>query len=161
PLNKNGRLIVLRVAECEPRGLLHTIAHWDLVPVRGRDDLLADVVSAAVLPDGERRRIDSVRAYWREARPLIHDAIKPMTSFTGREDLLLGIDGALWSGRAAAVTQPATPTGMGGIGKSTLAREYAWQAKEGYAGVWWLHAEKAKDSGTWDGIEHGLVALGD
>jgi hypothetical protein len=32
PLNRKGRLIVLRVGHCAPRGLLRTIAYWDLVP---------------------------------------------------------------------------------------------------------------------------------
>jgi hypothetical protein len=55
PLNKKGRLIVLRAAECEPKGLLRTIAYWDLVSVRD-DGLLADIVKAAIMPDAERRR---------------------------------------------------------------------------------------------------------
>jgi hypothetical protein len=42
PLNRKGRLIVLRAAECEPKGLLRTIAYWDLTPVRDRDDLLTE-----------------------------------------------------------------------------------------------------------------------
>src|SRR6202165_74004 len=33
PLNKKGRLILLRVGECEPKGLLAGLAYWDLVPV--------------------------------------------------------------------------------------------------------------------------------
>ena len=39
PLNRKGRLIVLRAAECEPKGLLRIIAYWDLESVRDRDDL--------------------------------------------------------------------------------------------------------------------------
>jgi hypothetical protein len=132
------------------------------VPVRNRDDLLADIVMAAIMPDADRRLAPAAR-HWREARPLIHEAIKPTSSFTGRDSHLLRIDGALWSGRqeAAAITQPAAVTGLGGIGKSTLAREYAWQAQEGYAGVWWLNAASDEDAVSWDGVEQGLVDLGD
>ncbi len=162
PLNRKGRLIVLRAAECEPRGLLRTIAYWDLVKVRNDDDRLANIVKAAIMPDADRRLAPGAR-YWREARPLIHEAIKPTPSFTGRDGHLLKIDGALWSGKqeAAAITQPAAVTGLGGIGKSTLAREYAWQAQEGYAGVWWLNAASDKDAVSWEGVEQGLVDLGD
>ena len=163
PLNRRGRLIVLRCAECEPRGLLRTIAYWDLVPIRHDDDLLTDIVRAAIMPDAERRRIDPGNPHWREARALLHEAIKPTPSFTGRESQLFKIDGALWSGKdvAAAITQPAAVTGLGGVGKSTLAREYAWRAQDGYAGVWWLNAASDENSATWDGVEQGLVHLGD
>jgi tetratricopeptide (TPR) repeat protein len=160
PLNRRRRLILLRVAECEPKGLLCTIGYWDLVSVSGRDDLLATIVKTAIMPDAERRGGND---YWRKARPLLHDHIKPTASFTGREAELLKIDNALWSGKveAAAITQPTAVTGLGGIGKSTLAREYGWRAQEGYAGVWWLDAASDKDALTWEGVEQGLVAIGD
>ncbi len=163
PLNKRARLIIFRCAECAPRGLLRTIAYWDLVPVRDCDELLKDIVNAAIMPEAERRYIDIVDAYWRQSQPLIHYAIKPTSSFTGRETALQRINDALWSSEdgAAAITQPAAVTGLGGIGKSTLAREYAWQTRDSYAGVWWLNAERSKDSEAWEGIEHGLVELGD
>ena len=44
--------------------------------------------------------------------------------------------------------------GLGGVGKSTLAIQYAWENRERYAGVWWLGAD------TQAGIVDGLVALG-
>ena len=34
PLNRNGRLIVMRIAECVPGGLFTALAYWDLVPLR-------------------------------------------------------------------------------------------------------------------------------
>src|SRR5262249_43097609 len=39
PLNSSARLIMLRVNECTPRGLLTGLAYWDLVPIRDRPDL--------------------------------------------------------------------------------------------------------------------------
>jgi hypothetical protein len=83
PLNRSSRLIVLRAAECEPNGLLRTIAYWDLAPIRDRDDLLTDIVKAAIMPDAERRHIGAAGLHWREARALLHEAIKPTPSFTG------------------------------------------------------------------------------
>ena len=48
PLNRKRRLILLRVAECEPAGLLAGLAYWDLVPIRDNRPLLAEVVCKAV-----------------------------------------------------------------------------------------------------------------
>jgi hypothetical protein len=59
-----------------------------------------------------------------------------LASFTGRADELREIGNALRAGDTAAITQPAAIHGLGGIGKSTLAREFAYQARDGYAGVW-------------------------
>ena len=70
------------------------------------------------------------------------------------------IDAALRSGGAAAVTQPVAVHGLGGIGKSVLAREYAHRNQESYAGVWWLNAAKPDDAAGFDGIETALVDLG-
>ena len=34
--------------------------------------------------------------------------------------------------------------GLGGVGKSVLAQEYAWRNRARYHGVWWIRAEKAE-----------------
>jgi hypothetical protein len=160
PLNTKGRLVLLRIYECTPKGLLTALAYWDLVPVRGRDDLLADIVKAAVMPDAARRLVGPTGDYWQAPRTVLHPEIKPTAGFTGRDRELTVLGEALWRGETAAVTQPAAVHGLGGIGKSTLAREYAWRERDRYAGVWWLNAERIKDAEGFEGIEKGLVELG-
>jgi hypothetical protein len=160
PLNTNGRLILLRVGECTPKGLLTALAYWDLVPVREQDDLLADIVRAAIMPDAARRLIGPTGEYWRSPRTVLHPEIKPTPGFTGRDRELAALGEALWRGETAAVTQPAAVHGLGGVGKSTLAREYAWRERDFYAGVWWLNAERTKGAEGFEGIEKGLVELG-
>ncbi len=160
PLNHKGRLIVLRVAECTPIGLLSGLAYWDLLPIRSNPDLVREVVLTAIKPGRHKGEGLPGAQYWREPRAILHDKIRNRPAgFTGRRGELHEIDGALSHGAMAAVTQPATVHGLGGIGKSTLAREYGWEAREGYAGVWWLDAEKSKESGKWDGVEKNLVEL--
>jgi tetratricopeptide (TPR) repeat protein len=160
PLNIRSRLIVLRVNDCTPAGLLTTLAYWDLVPIRDRPDLVRDVVLTAIKPGRHKGDEPASAKYWRPARPLLHPEIRATPSFTGRTDELLKIGNAFQSGDTAAVTQPAAVHGLGGIGKSTLAREYAYQARDGYAGVWWLNAARTQDSKSWDGLEKGLIDLG-
>jgi tetratricopeptide (TPR) repeat protein len=59
-------------------------------------------------------------------------------NFTGREDLLRAIGGALASGEQVAVH---ALRGMGGVGKTQLAAEYAHRNADAYQLVWWLNAE--------------------
>ena len=44
--------------------------------------------------------------------------------------------------------------GLGGVGKTELAREFGWRNQSAYAGVWWIEAEKR------DGLLNGLIELG-
>ena len=87
PLNKKGRLIVLRVAESTPGGLLSAIAYWDLVPIRQVRALLSDVVLKALRLD--RHNVDQrPTKYWRDGSVILDpDAVVEPTSFwagTGR-----------------------------------------------------------------------------
>jgi tetratricopeptide (TPR) repeat protein len=69
--------------------------------------------------------------------------------FSGRAEELALIAGAL-----AGENTVAAVVGMGGVGKSSVAREYAWRHRDRYSVVWWLNAQ------TEDGIVEGLQRLG-
>lgn len=76
-----------------------------------------------------------------------HDAWQPprIASFTGRADELDRLDAILMHDKPAAVTQAsvgrAAVQGMGGVGKTSLAIEYAHRFRGLYAGVCWCPAE--------------------
>jgi len=61
-------------------------------------------------------------------------------NFTGREDLLARLRQALTSGQPAALTQAIH--GLGGVGKTQLAVEYAYRHAAEYDLVWWVRAEE-------------------
>ena len=163
PLNRNSKLIVLRIQPCDPPGLLKSLAYWNLVPLLtpGHADTLRDVVLASLRMDRQTGPLSGAARYFEAGKPILHAEIKPTANFTGRAAALDAIGAALSRGAKTAITQPAAVHGLGGIGKSTLAREFAWRAAQAgrYSGVWWLRAEKSKDSATWDGIEQGLADL--
>jgi tetratricopeptide (TPR) repeat protein len=148
PLNTNSHLILLRVAECEPPGLLSGLAYWDLVPVPHNRPLVQDIVREAVLE--ERRESAPAGTYWRASRTIVDaEAIRPVSSFSGREAELNALAHALArDGGIAALC------GLGGLGKSSLAREYAWRNREAYAVIWWLNAQ------TEDALVESLLRLG-
>jgi hypothetical protein len=60
--------------------------------------------------------------------------------FTGREDLLTRLHQFLHSGKATALTQPQAISGLGGIGKTQTAMEYAYRYRDDYQAVLWASA---------------------
>ncbi len=70
-------------------------------------------------------------------------------SFSGRDDELAAVHAALKGDGVVALIH-----GLGGVGKSSIAREYGWRNRDGYSVVWWLNAH------TEDGIIDGLVRFG-
>jgi tetratricopeptide (TPR) repeat protein len=148
PQNKQQRLIVFRVAECNPTGLLKPIPYVNLLPMLGDPMKLAETVRNAVRRGAGNKAGAPGALIDREVNWQV-------PSFTGREDALADLRNALFNQTGvAAVTQPAVAYGMGGIGKSALAKEYAWRERETYSILWWLNAEKE------DGIVDGLIRLG-
>lgn len=67
--------------------------------------------------------------------------------FVGREDELAELRSLLTGGGTAAVTQQTAVRaihGTGGVGKSTLALQYAARYRDAYTLVWWITAETAE-----------------
>jgi tetratricopeptide (TPR) repeat protein len=91
-------------------------------------------------------------------QPLLDRRVRAVRDFVGRETELLMLARALCGdGRCVAPTDAArltALTGLGGVGKSSLAQEYAWRNRARYAAVWWIRAETA------DTLLDDLIELG-
>lgn len=157
PLGEHGLLLPVQVRECNPRGLLPQVVYVDLV------DLSEDEAKTALLSGVERTRakpltppaFPAVDAASRQALrqpPRFPGALPPVwnvphdrnPNFTGREELLTGLYDALHAGQATVLRQ-ALPRqalrGLGGVGKTQLALEYAYRHAADYSVVWWVQAE--------------------
>ncbi|MGW4651141.1 FxSxx-COOH system tetratricopeptide repeat protein [Kitasatospora sp. NPDC004289] len=73
-----------------------------------------------------------------------HWSVPPRNpSFTGRAELLAELHLRLGASTTAVVTAPQTLQGLGGVGKTQLALEYAHRYRDRYDLVWWIDAEQA------------------
>jgi tetratricopeptide (TPR) repeat protein len=128
-------IIVLRCEDVPLRGLLADTVYQDLVGVEHPEERKRRIIAAA-----ERQS----QAAPPPPRPFI--GVPPrIASFTGRVDELDRLDAILMRDKPAAVTQAsvgrAVVQGMGGVGKTSLAIEYAHRFRGLYAGVCWCPAE--------------------
>jgi transcriptional regulator with XRE-family HTH domain len=75
--------------------------------------------------------------------------------FTGREDILMRLHETLTSGTTAALLQAQAISGLGGIGKTQTALEYAYRYRDDYQAVFWARAD------TREGLIADLAAIAD
>jgi tetratricopeptide (TPR) repeat protein len=73
--------------------------------------------------------------------------------FTGREEYLKALENALAHGGTAALTQPRAISGLGGIGKTQTAIEYAYRHRDQYRAVLWSRADSR------DALVSGFTAI--
>ena len=87
-----------------------------------------------------------------EHAPLPHPSNIPLLrndTFTGRKASLIALAKALKGDDAAAISQVSTCTGMGGIGKSQLASEFAHRYGQYFqGGVFWLNCAEPNAIGA-------------
>ncbi len=154
PTGAGAKLLPVRVAECTPDGLLAQRVSIDLAG-------LAERPAAAKLLDGVKlgRAKPALKPSFPGAqpgraasgprKPVFPGGLPPIWTlphppnpfFTGREKLLELLHLRLTQGRTAAVTQPHAVHGLGGVGKTQVAVEYAYRFSAEYDAVLWVVAD--------------------
>lgn len=145
-------IVVLRCEDTPLRGLLADNVYQDLVGIEDPQERKRRIIAAA-----ERQS----QVAPPPPRPFI--GVPPrIASFTGRADGLDRLDAILMQQKPAAVTQAsvgrAAVQGMGGVGKTSLAVEYAHRFRSLYAGVCWCPAETR--TGLLSALANLAVTLG-
>src|SRR2546421_7642722 len=100
------------------------------------DDAFVDVLK------GIRAAIDDLASKGQSSKPSPTKRNIPYernSLFTGREEILERLHTTLSAGRATALTQAIR--GMGGIGKTQTAVEYAYKYQDDYEFMYWIKAE--------------------
>jgi nucleoside phosphorylase/tetratricopeptide (TPR) repeat protein len=73
--------------------------------------------------------------------PIWNVPYSPNVYFTGREGILADLHKALTKGKPTAITQPHAVYGLGGIGKTQTALQYAHLHRDDYQAIFWVHAD--------------------
>jgi tetratricopeptide (TPR) repeat protein len=153
PTGERGLLLVVRVEQVKPPGLLKTRVYVDLVNQGATDArrmLLAAVRGARGKPIEEpefpgkaTEPVGSgteVPRFPGELPAIWNVPFHPNPFFTGRDLLLAELHASVAApeviGRRVALT------GLGGVGKSQLAVEYAYRRRADFDLVWWVRAEQ-------------------
>jgi len=150
PDGSKGRLLPVRVRDFRVEGLLGAIAYIDLVNLdegAARERLLAGISCERAKPTKPpaypRRAVAEEPAYPGGLPPVFGVPHRRNPNFTGREDLLAALHESLASGAPAALTQETYAVhGLGGVGKTQLAIEYAYRYASEYDLVWWVRSEE-------------------
>ncbi|MGH9934765.1 MAG: FxSxx-COOH system tetratricopeptide repeat protein [Blastocatellia bacterium] len=154
PTGDGHKLLPVRVRECSPKGLLAQIVYIDLAgkdETAAKDELLNGVKRDRVKPATEpgfpqsqpSRRAIAEEPQFPGALPAVWNIpFRRNPHFTGRDELIAEIEKALAAGEVAALTQPQAITGLGGVGKTQLAVEYAYRHAADYDIVWWVKSEE-------------------
>ncbi len=157
PVGAARKLLGVRVGECQPDGLLKTNVYCDLVGIQDRDAakrLLLDAIGPSGRPTTEPDFPGQPPPEPRFPGATRHNLAASNPHFTGRAELLERLERALTSGPVALTALH----GLGGIGKSQTALEYAWRHLADFELVWWLRAESVE--GLLGGLGGLAVELG-
>lgn len=159
PTGEKGILVPVRVQKCQLEGMLAAIVHIDLVGKSEEAAQKALFEGLAQSPDGTSSRrkpiappgfpsegiqgtvLNTQTPWFPGSLPPIWNVPFPRNpTFTGREDLLKQLEQALTARKPAVLTQALA--GLGGVGKTQLALEFAYRHMNAYDIIWWVRSEE-------------------
>jgi tetratricopeptide (TPR) repeat protein len=165
PEGEQRALVPVRIGECQPEGLLQSTIHIDLVgrsEVDARKQMIEGVGRDRAKPDkapmfpGHEATVSAIDRVMPNPVPFPGAALPIDDSshstvfsnlptgvpfFTGREEVLTKLHEALKTSGATALAQRQAISGLGGIGKTQTAIEYARRHRDEYKALLWAVAE--------------------
>jgi hypothetical protein len=143
PTGERGLLVPVRVQPCEPPGLLASRVYIDPVDTdeeTARRLLLAGEGEAGVRPTSAPFPGTPAKRFPGQG-PEVSNLPARNRNFSGRGGLLEELHASLQAESAAAVVPIGALHGLGGVGKTELALEFAHRFGSDYDIAWWTPAE--------------------
>jgi TIR domain len=143
PTGELGLLVPVRVQECKPPGLLAGRVYIDLVDTdepTAKQRLLEGVGEAGVRPTTAPFPGTPAKRFPGQG-PEVSNLPARNRNFSGRGELLEQLYASLQAESAAAVVPMGAMHGLGGVGKTELALEFAHRFASDYDVAWWVPAE--------------------
>jgi tetratricopeptide (TPR) repeat protein len=136
----------VRVEACQPPGLLASRVYIDLVDiaeVEAQQRLLTGVDQSGARPTTAPfpGAVRGAKRFPGQGPAVINLAARN-PHFTGRSDTLEQLRERLRGEPGVVVTQTGAIHGLGGVGKTELALEFAYRYQSDYDIIWWITAEQ-------------------
>jgi tetratricopeptide (TPR) repeat protein len=153
PQGKERTLVPVRIAECQLDGLFLPIVYIDLVGTNeqtAKEALLNRIKNERAKPTqppvfpGQPSTTSKPKPDFPGITPSERPWKVPHQRnlfFTGREKVLEKLHQAIAAGKTTALAQPQAISGLGGIGKTQTAVEYAYRYRDEYTAVLWTKTE--------------------
>ena len=133
PTGSRRTVIPIRVRPCTPDSLLGPIVYEDLVGLSEAE--ARERLFTAISDERPKPRLDASFA----PAAVFNVPYLRNSAFTGRREVIRDLRGALTAGTMGILSQ--VIVGLGGIGKTQTALEYAYEYEQEYRYVFWVIAE--------------------
>ncbi|OPX45117.1 regulatory protein AfsR [Ruminiclostridium hungatei] len=140
PIGKNTLIIPIRIDDVKPEGLLKARTYIDLCGITEAAEAAKILLEKVVNGSAKRKSRGFPGAVISFPGGLPFNNLPNRNIyFTGREKLLKSIESAFKQKKGAFLTQAIS--GLGGIGKTQIAIEYAYRYAGQYNCIWFINAE--------------------
>jgi tetratricopeptide (TPR) repeat protein len=152
PTSQQGKLLPIRIRACALTGLLAQLVYLDLVDLDEKASVAAlhtGIARTRLRPSTTPRFPGNTSTTLPQSSHFPGPSVLPRAwnvpfrrnpFFTGREFVFTQLHELLHAGTTAALSQPPAISGLGGIGKTQTAVEYAYRFRDDYQFVLWVQA---------------------
>ncbi|MBR7832413.1 tetratricopeptide repeat protein [Actinospica durhamensis] len=142
--SNSGRLSVVTLAELRSDARPAAVATCELHGVTDPAVAVALLLRLAGVADSESGQIRSPESHrYPTGHPRVWNVAARSSVFTGRDEVMERLRQHVVGG-SATVILPVALHGLGGVGKTQLAQEYALRFSADYDLVWWIGAESTE-----------------